>query len=43
MKKFMNPEIEVIKFAVADVITVSGGEDEIIYGDENAMVCTPIM
>ena len=42
MKKFMNPEIEVVEFAVTDVITVSGG-DEIIYGDETPQICTPIM
>ena len=41
MKKFMNPEIEVVEFAITDVITVSG--DEVIYGDENAQVCTPII
>lgn len=28
MKLFENPEMEVIKFAVSDVITTSGGEDE---------------
>ena len=28
MKKFMTPEVEIIKFAMQDVITVSGGDDE---------------
>ena len=27
MKKFQNPEIEVVNFAVEDIITVSGGND----------------
>lgn len=28
MKKFMEPEIEIIKFAAMDVITTSGDDDE---------------
>ena len=28
MKKFETPEIELIKFAVTDVVTVSGEEEE---------------
>lgn len=38
MKKFETPEIEVINFAVEDVITVSGGnvcgEDGALCGNE---------
>ena len=28
MKKFMTPEVEIIKFAMQDVITVSGEEED---------------
>lgn len=28
MKKFETPDVEVVKFAVEDVITASGGEPE---------------
>ena len=28
MKKFMTPEVEIIKFAMQDVITVSGDVEE---------------
>ena len=40
MKKFVTPEIEVAKFMVEDVITVS--TEEILYADETANTCTPI-
>ena len=29
MKKFMTPEVEIIKFAMQDVITASGEEEEL--------------
>ena len=29
MKKFMTPEVEIIKFAMQDVITASSDEEEI--------------
>lgn len=38
MKKFMEPEIEIMKFSVEDVITTSGeeqpgtGDDDLIWG-----------
>ena len=40
MKKFVTPEIEVTKFMVEDVITVS--TEEIIYGEEGPQDCTPL-
>lgn len=39
MKKFETPEIETIEFAVEDVITESGTQDEII----NTTSCPPPM
>ena len=35
MKKFETPDIEVLKFAVEDVITASGGPDDPNAGDED--------
>ena len=43
MKKFFDPEIDVTKFVVEDVITTSAStEPEIEYADEDASVCSPI-
>lgn len=43
MKKFFNPEVDVTKFEVEDVITTSTVEtEEIEYADENAAVCSPV-
>ena len=33
MKKFMTPEVEIIKFAMQDVITVSGEDEPELIGD----------
>ena len=34
MKKFMEPEIEIVKFALLDVITTSDEDELYIYDDE---------
>ena len=40
MKKFVSPEVEIIKFAMQDVITASGEEEELPeLGDQFGTSC----